>query len=115
VLREVPLIGMSLLGGVDLGPNSAKPFWGRGLALLGTGKCINPLPASAVLSWVWGSSSEQDCANPVQNQLLCDWPNPIPLMPSFFLARVMGFQPWEAVQFSLLVPKEAEEPGAQAS
>lgn len=56
MLREVPSIGMSLLGGMRLGPNSAKPFWGRGLALLGTGKCVDPLSASAVLLRVWSPS-----------------------------------------------------------
>lgn len=36
MLREVPFMEVSLLGGARLGSNSAKPFWDRGLALLGT-------------------------------------------------------------------------------
>lgn len=54
MLREVPFMDVSLLGGVRLGPNSAKPFWDQGLALLGTRKSVDPLPARVVLSWVLG-------------------------------------------------------------
>lgn len=55
VLSEVPFMDMSLLGGVRLGPSSAKPFWDQSLALLGTRKSIvDLLPASATLSWVLG-------------------------------------------------------------
>lgn len=54
VLREVPFMDMSLLGGVRLGPSSAKPFWDQSLALLGTRKSVDLLPARATLSWVLG-------------------------------------------------------------
>lgn len=54
MLREVPFMDMSLLGGVGLGPNSVKPSWDPGLALLGTGRCVDPLPTRAVLSWTLG-------------------------------------------------------------
>lgn len=56
MLREVPFMDMSLLGGVRLGPNSAKPFWDEGLALLGTKKFVGPFPARAALSWVSGQA-----------------------------------------------------------
>lgn len=70
MLTEVLFMEKSLLGVAGLGPNSTKPFWGQGLNLLGTGTCVGPLHASAALSWAWGPSSGQGCANnPVQNQV----------------------------------------------
>lgn len=81
MLREVPFMDTSLLGGVGLGPNFPKPLRDQGLALLGTRKCVDPLPARAALSWVSGPgpSSGQDCANPVQNQVLLTGQTPYPL------------------------------------
>lgn len=56
MLRKVPFMDMSLIGGVRLVPNSAKPFWDQGLALLGTRKSVDPPPARAALSWVSGQA-----------------------------------------------------------
>lgn len=71
VLREVPFMDISLLGGVGLGPNSVKPFWDQGLALLGTRRCVDPLPARPVLSWVWGQALPVGMAAPAPCRIEC--------------------------------------------
>lgn len=71
MLREVPFTDRSLLGGVGLGPNSVKPFWDQGLALLDTRRCIDPLPARPVLSWVWVQASPVGRAAPTLYRTEC--------------------------------------------
>lgn len=71
MLREVPFMDMSLLGGVGLGPNSAKLFWDQGLAPLGTRRCVDRLPARAVLSWVSGQALPVGRAVPTLYRVEC--------------------------------------------
>lgn len=117
MLREVPFMDMSLLGGVGLGPNSAKPFWDQDLALLETRKCRDPLPTRAVLSWVSGWALPVGKALvPYTESSAVDWPDSTPLVPASFLARVTRFQPWgSSPVLCVLAPVEAEEPRTQAS
>lgn len=71
---------------------ACEAFLGQGLALLGTAKCKYPFSASAVVPCVWSPPTGQGCANPVQSQVLfIEWPDPNPLVPSFFWAKVRGF------------------------
>lgn len=71
MLREVHFMDMSLLGGVRLGPNSAKPFWDQGLTLLGTRMSVDPLPARAALFWILGLALPEGKAMPTPYRMEC--------------------------------------------
>lgn len=92
VLREVPFVDVSLLGRVGLGPNSPKLFWDQGLAPLGTRRCVDRLPARAALSRVSGRALPAGRAVPTPCGVAC-CSLAVSLVPSFLLARVLGFQP----------------------
>lgn len=117
VLREVPFTDMSLLGGVGLSPNSVKPFWDQGLALLGTRRCVDPLPARPALSQVWGQALPVGMTAPTPYRIECcrlvRLYTPCAI---FLLTRVVGFQPWgSSPALCLLALVETEEPRVQAS
>lgn len=92
MLREVPFMDASLLGGVGHGPTSAKLFWDQGLAPLGTRRYVDRLPARAALSRVSGRALPVGRAVPTLCGVEC-CRLAVSLVPSFLLARVLGFQP----------------------
>lgn len=102
---------MPLLGGVRLSPNSAKPFWDQGLGLLGTRKSVDPLPARAALSWVFG------WAVPTPYRIHCYRLAKLHISCAIFLPGQSDRIPAMGKQPSLLSPHSSggRRTGAQAS